>query len=53
MTSLFTFLHHMAAFTLVGAWVAELALIQDGLTPESTRSIPLTVSFIASQPAPF
>jgi uncharacterized membrane protein len=46
MTSLFAFLHHLPAFTLVGALVTGLALmIQDGLTPKSTRSIPLADLF--------
>lgn len=39
MTSFVAFLHHLAAFTLVGALTAELALIQDGLTPKTARTI--------------
>jgi|APDOM4702015191_1054821.scaffolds.fasta_scaffold42245_2 uncharacterized membrane protein len=53
MTSRFAVLHRLAAFTLVGALVAEPALIQDGLTPKSARSIPWLISSMASQPAPF
>lgn len=39
MTLLLAFLHHLAAFTLVGALVAELALIQDGLAPKTACTI--------------
>ncbi len=39
MTWFMAFLHHLAAFTLVGALVAELTLLQDGLAPKSARMV--------------
>jgi putative membrane protein len=39
MTSFVAFLHHLTAFTLVGALVAELALLQDGLALKTARTI--------------
>lgn len=37
----FAFLHHLAAFTLVGALVAEFVLIRDDLTLKNARMIQL------------
>ncbi len=39
MSSLFAFLHHVAAFALVAALVLELALIRDELTVKSARKL--------------
>ncbi len=39
MTWLLAFLHHLAAFTLVGALAAELALTQDGIAPKRAQAI--------------
>ncbi len=39
MTSFVAFLHHLAAFTLVGALVAELALTTDELATKRARTI--------------
>jgi len=41
MSPFFAFLHHLAAFTLVGALVAELILIRDNLTLKNARMIQL------------
>ena len=39
MSSLFAFLHHFAAFTLVSALAVESALVKDQLTPSSARTL--------------
>lgn len=39
MSSLFAFLHHIAAFALVAALVLELVLIRDELTVKSARKL--------------
>lgn len=41
MSSLFAFLHHVAAFALVAALVVEFALIKGGVTPANARKIAL------------
>lgn len=41
MSPFLAFLHHLAAFTLVGALVAELVLIRDELTLKNVRMIQL------------
>jgi len=42
MTTLFAFLHHVCAFTLVGALAIEFALIRQELTLESARRLQVT-----------
>ena len=42
MTTLFAFLHHLCAFTLVAALAVEFALIRQDLTPSSARRLQLT-----------
>ncbi len=42
MTTLFAFLHHLAAFTLVGALVAEFVLIRGELTVAIARKLAVT-----------
>ena len=42
MVSLFAFLHHLAAFTLVGALTVEFVLIKDELTIHSARKLVYT-----------
>ena len=42
MTTLFAFLHHLCAFTLVGALAVEFALIRQELTLASARRLLLT-----------
>ena len=39
MSALFAFLHHLAAFTLVSALVAEFILIRDEITAQRARKI--------------
>ena len=39
MSSLFAFLHHLAAFTLFAALVVEFVLIRDEITAQSARKI--------------
>ena len=41
MTTLFAFLHHVAAFTLVGALAAEFVLIRGELTLATARKLPI------------
>src|SRR5688500_11040710 len=41
MSSLFAFLHHVAAFALVAALVVEFALIKGEVTPANARKIAL------------
>jgi putative membrane protein len=41
MTTLFAFLHHLAAFVLVGALAVELVLIRQELTLASARKLPI------------
>ena len=42
MTTLFAFLHHLCAFTLVGALAVEFALIRQELTLSSARRLQVT-----------
>jgi putative membrane protein len=42
MTTLFAFLHHVCAFTLVGALAIEFALIRQRLTLSSARRLQIT-----------
>jgi putative membrane protein len=42
MTTLFAFLHHVCAFTLVGALAIEFALIRQELTLSSARRLQIT-----------
>ena len=42
MTTLFAFLHHVCAFTLVGALAIEFALIRQSLTLSSARRLQIT-----------
>ena len=42
MSTLFAFLHHLAAFTLVGAVAVEFTLIRSELTPSSARRLQVT-----------
>jgi putative membrane protein len=42
MTTLFAYLHHLCAFTLVGALAIEFALIRQELTVSSARSLQVT-----------
>ena len=42
MTTLFAFLHHVCAFTLVGALAIEFALIRQELTVASARRLQIT-----------
>ena len=42
MTTLFAFLHHVCAFTLVGALAIEFALIRQELTVSSARRLQVT-----------
>jgi putative membrane protein len=42
MTTLFAFLHHVCAFTLVGALAIEFALIRQELTLQSARRLQVT-----------
>src|SRR5262249_38908610 len=42
MTTLFAFLHHLCAFTLVGALAIEVALIRQELTLASARRLQVT-----------
>src|SRR5262252_4749420 len=41
MSTLFAFLHHVAAFTLVSALAVELVLLRQQLTHASARSLPV------------
>ena len=41
MTTLFAFLHHVAAFTLVGALAVEFVLIRGELTLTTARKLPI------------
>src|SRR5262245_10047277 len=41
MTTLFAFLHHVAAFTLVSALAVELVLIRQGLTLATAGRLPI------------
>src|ERR1700747_1434108 len=54
MTTLFAFLHHLCAFTLVGALAIEFALIRQELTLPSARRLQVTdiVLGIAAGPLP-
>ena len=42
MTTLFAFLHHLCAFTLVAALAIEFALVRQELTPSSARRLQVT-----------
>lgn len=42
MSTLFAFLHHLSAFTLVAALAIEFALIRGELTPSSARRLQVT-----------
>src|SRR6201995_4789568 len=42
MTTLFAFLHHLCAFTLVAAVAIEVTLIKQELTLASARRLPVT-----------
>jgi putative membrane protein len=42
MTTLFAFLHHLCAFTLVSALAIEFALIREVLTPSTARRLQVT-----------
>jgi putative membrane protein len=42
MTTLFAFLHHVAAFTLVGALAVEFVLIRQDLTVTTARKLAIT-----------
>jgi putative membrane protein len=42
MTTLFAFLHHVAAFTLVAALAVEFVLIRQDLTPATARKLVTT-----------
>jgi putative membrane protein len=42
MSTLFAFLHHVSAFTLVSALAIEFALIRQELTPSSARRLQVT-----------
>ena len=42
MSTLFAFLHHVSAFTLVGALAIEFALMRGELTPSSARRLQVT-----------
>ncbi|HKA42774.1 MAG TPA: DUF2214 family protein [Burkholderiales bacterium] len=48
MSSLFAFLHHLAAFTLVAALVVEFVLIRGQLTVERARSLQLADAAIGA-----
>ena len=48
MSSLFAFLHHLAAFTLVAALVVEFVLIRGQLTVERARSLRLADAAIGA-----
>lgn len=47
MSALFAFLHHAAAFALVGALAVEFALIRDDLTLRRARALQLADAVIA------